>query len=89
MKKREMTISEFAKSGGDALKEKKKGTDYYSQISKKGREALRERDPEYYVKLAKSGLHAREVKRQAWIEANIKDMSSSTDKLTRILTGRG
>jgi hypothetical protein len=67
MSRKLLNASEMGKRGGKKLAEMKQGTTYYADISKKGRETLKKKDPEFYQRLAAQGFHTQEVKRQTKI----------------------
>lgn len=81
---RKIDIEEFARSGGKKTVELY-GSEHMGKIAAKGRKNIKNKK-QYYKKLSLAGVHAREVKKQAFIKANIVD-DSSIGKFSRLLNG--
>jgi len=77
--------SEMGRTGGKRLVEKY-GKDHMAKISKIGRKNVQKRDPEYFDRLAKAGLHAREVKIQTRIAKELGE-HSAVEKFAKLLLG--
>lgn len=80
MNKKIQNVIETGRMGGTKTFERY-GSSHMSKIAKTGRKNMKKRDPEYFKKLSKAGIHAREVKRQAWIKEQIRD------SFTKLLIG--
>lgn len=75
---------EIARMGGKKIAEKI-GSEGMAALARKGREAIKKKDPDYGKKLSLAGVHAREVKKQQWIKDNINE--SAVDRLSKAILG--
>lgn len=84
MRKKVLNASEMGKLGGGKNRDTKPRS-YFVEIGIKGNKSRKKKDPEFYKRFSQAGIHAREVKKQAWIKANIRD--ETVRRLTDVLTG--
>lgn len=90
MSKKNSVLQETGKTGGDKTF-RLYGSEHFSRAASKGRRNVEKKDPGFYKRLAASGLHAREVKRQLMIANQLGESftPSIMETFGRLLSGRG
>lgn len=74
--------SEMGRKGGMKLREER-GSRYFAEIGAKGRASIKKNDPDFYNRLSRAGVEARERKKAL----REKEQKSPLSKLTKLLTG--
>lgn len=77
----------MGKRGGLRTRENQ-GSDFYRKIGEKGKQTLKERDPEFYKNFSRKGIEARRAKKQQQEQEQEEAKKSTVEKFTDILTGK-
>ena len=86
MSRKIKNASEMGRMGGKSRFEKI-GSEGMAEMSRKGHQIRKKRDPEFYDRLWRSGYHVRQVKLQKHIKSQIKVTGNGVEKFTKLLTG--
>lgn len=78
MAKKFTSITDFARSGGEALRDKY-GSEHFARLGAKGRETIKKKDPEFYSRIGKISAQKRAQRK--------KERESGLGEVMDIITG--